>query len=95
MKAFCVWCDDEFERKSSKQIYCGAECRQLASKTKILERYHMEKRKKRVGKVRLCAGGCGTPLSIYNDTGKCDNCIIHKKKMKSFMKDLKDYFDVE
>lgn len=95
MKAFCAWCDDEFVPRSPKQIYCGAECRQLASKGKILERYHLEKRKKRLGKTRLCGGGCGTPLSIYNDVGKCDNCIANKKKMKLFLKEMKDYFDTE
>ena len=93
--SFCAWCDKEFEKKSSKQIYCSIECRQEASKEKILERYHIEKRKKRKGKLRLCAGGCGVSLSIYNDTGMCDFCLINKKRITVFLKELKEYFDYE
>ena len=92
---FCAWCDKEFEKKSTKQIYCSTECRQEASKQKILERYHIEKRKKRKGKIRLCAGGCGVLLSIYNDSGICSNCSINKKKINSFIKELKDCFEYE
>ena len=93
--SFCTWCDKEFEKKSTKQIYCSIECRHEASKEKILERYHIEKRKKRKGKIRMCAGGCGTALSMYNDSGICDNCIVNKKKINSFIKELKGYFDYE
>jgi len=93
--SFCTWCDKEFEKNSSKQIYCSVECRQEASKEKILERYHVEKRKKRKGKVRLCAGGCGTSLSMYNDSGMCDVCTVNKKRINGFVKELKEYFDYE
>lgn len=92
---YCVWCDKEFVKNSTKQIYCSNECRQEASKEKILERYHVEKRKKRKGKKRLCAGGCGIQLSIYNDSGMCDNCEVNNKRMNNFMKELRDYFDYE
>jgi hypothetical protein len=92
---YCSYCDKEFIANSAKQIYCGAACRQLASKQKIIERYENEKIKKRIGKLRRCAGGCETLLSIYNDIGMCDNCIVHKKKMKSFMREIKEYFDYE
>jgi len=92
---YCVWCDKEFVKNSTKQIYCSTECRQEASKEKILERYHVEKRKKRQGKRRLCAGGCGTHLSIYNDSGICDNCEVNNKRMNNFMKELRGYFDYE
>ena len=92
---YCLWCDKTFEPNSGKQIYCSTECRQQASKEKILERYHVEKRKKRMGKEKRCAGGCGTLLSIYNDSPMCDNCLTHLRKMKSFMRELKDYFDYE
>jgi hypothetical protein len=91
----CIWCGEEFHPNSAKQIYCSTPCRQQASKEKILERYHIEKRKKRKGKEKKCAGGCGTTLSIYNDSSMCDNCLVHKKKMNSFMKELKNYFDYE
>jgi hypothetical protein len=91
----CLSCDKGFKPNTTKQIYCSSECRQEASKEKILERYHIEKRKKRQGKEKRCAGGCETLLSIYNDSGMCDNCLTHKRKMKTFMKELKDYFDYE
>ena len=92
---FCTWCDKEFIPNSNKQIYCGAECRQVASKEKILERYHIEKRKKRVGNRKKCAGGCGTVLSIYNDFSMCENCLGNQKKIAGFMKEIKDFFDYE
>jgi hypothetical protein len=92
---YCSYCDKDFIANSAKQIYCSAECRQLASRQKIVERYENEKIKKRIGKPRRCAGGCGTLLSIYNDLGICDNCVVHKKKMKSFMREIKEYFDYE
>ena len=93
--SYCVWCDKEFLKKSNKQIYCSTECRQEASKEKILERYHIEKRKKRKGKVRLCAGGCQTQLSIYNDYGICDNCQVNNRKMNNFIRELRGYFEYE
>lgn len=93
--AFCSWCDKDFYQKSTKQIYCSVECRQEASKQKILERYEIEKRKKRVGKEKKCAGGCGTYLSIYNDVGMCDNCLVNKKRFNNFIKELKGHFDYE
>lgn len=91
--AYCTWCDDEFIPSSSKQIYCSPECRQQASKEKIVERNKAEKIKNRIGKEKRCAGGCNTIISIYNDEGICENCIEHKRKMNSFMKELKKYFD--
>jgi hypothetical protein len=91
----CILCDQEFDPNSPKQIYCSAECRQKASKQKIIERYEKEKIKKRIGKERRCAGGCNTVLSIYNGTGMCDNCLEHKKKVNNFMKELKQYFEYE
>lgn len=93
--AYCAVCDQEFAQNSSKQIYCSVECRQQASKQKITERYEKEKIRKRIGKNRRCAGGCGTMLSIYNDSGMCDNCLEHKKRVAGFMRELKNYFDYE
>jgi hypothetical protein len=92
---YCAWCDKEFQQSSAKQIYCSISCRQEASKKKILERYETEKIKKRVGKKRRCAGGCNTLLSIYNESGMCDNCVVHKKKMQLFMREIKEYFEYE
>lgn len=90
---YCMWCDEEFNATSSKQIYCSVECRQKASKEKIIERNRTEKIKNRVGKEKRCAGGCETILSIYNDEGICETCIEHKKKMNKFIKEIKGYFD--
>jgi hypothetical protein len=92
---YCKWCDKQFSPNTTKQIYCSSECRQEASKEKILERYHLQKRKNRKGKEKKCGGGCNTLLSIYNDSGICDNCLVHQSKMKTFMRELKDYFDYE
>jgi hypothetical protein len=92
---YCSVCDKEFFPNSIKQIYCSFECRSVASKRKITERYENEKIKKRIGKNRRCGGGCGTLLSIYNELGMCDNCVVHKKKMRNFMREIKEYFDYE
>lgn len=92
---FCIRCDKKFFANSNKQVYCSAECRQASSKEKILERYHIEKRKKRIGNKKKCAGGCGTILSVYNDFSMCENCLVNQKKVLRFMKELKDYFDYE
>ena len=91
--AYCAWCDESFTPSSDKQIYCTVECRMQASKEKIVERNKAEKIKNRIGKQKVCAGGCGTILSIYNDEGICEVCIEHKRKMNKFMKELKGYFD--
>jgi len=93
--SFCSWCDKEFYQNSSKQIYCSVECRKKSSKQKITERYEIEKVKKRLGKEKKCAGGCGTYLSIYNNSKMCDNCLVNKNKFNNFIKDLKGYFDYE
>lgn len=93
MKAFCQWCGDEFEAHSKSHIYCSIEHRALASKEKKAERYRNNKIRARVGKVRMCSGGCGTQLSIYNEAGICDNCLISPKELKSLIKDLRGLFD--
>lgn len=88
----CQWCDNSFDTKSKNQIYCSIECRTIATKEKVLQRYKITKSKERVGKDRLCAGGCNTKLSIYNDNQFCDPCLINNKKLDRFLKDMKDYF---
>ena len=94
-EAFCAFCGNIFYSDSSKQIYCGTECRQKASKEKIITRYNLEKVRKRIGKDRRCAGGCGTILSVYNDSKMCENCIVNNKKMNRFLKEIRYYFDYE
>lgn len=91
----CDRCDSKFKPKVSYQIYCSEECRDLATKSKIAERYQLTRRQKRIGKVRRCLGGCGVQLSIYNDDGFCSNCNVSKKAVDKMLKEVKGYFDYE
>ena len=91
----CSRCDNRFEAKVSYQIYCSLECRDLATKEKIKERYQITRRQKRKGKNRKCLGGCDTSLSIYNDSGFCANCNVSKKAVDKMMKELKGFIEYE
>jgi uncharacterized protein YmfQ (DUF2313 family) len=88
-------CSKYFTPKVSYQIYCSNECRDLATKEKITERYLATRRQKRIGKPRKCLGGCDTKLSIYNDSGFCANCNVSKKAVDKMLKQIKGYFDYE
>lgn len=92
---YCQWCPNEFESSDPRQIYCSPECRTEAAKAKTADKALIEKRRKRMLKPRECAGGCGTILSIYNDSKLCEHCLEHKKRVNDFMRDLRTYFDVE
>ena len=89
----CKWCDTYFNPSVSYQIYCSAECRNSATKGKIIERHKVIKRQKRKNKTRLCLGGCGTILSIYNDSKYCDHCLIDKKQVDKKLKEIKNLND--
>jgi hypothetical protein len=91
----CAWCASEFNPRVTYQIYCSVECRELATKEKIAERYSASRRKSRSNKPRKCAGGCGITLSIYNEKSFCDQCMINKKKVDKMLKELKGLFDYE
>lgn len=91
----CECCDKEFKPKVSYQIYCSESCRDEATKIKIAERYQITRRQKRKNKKRLCLGGCNQLLSIYNDSGFCSNCNVHKKSVDKMLKQIKGYFDYE
>ena len=93
--AYCAFCDAEFEPSTPKQIYHDESCRIQASRLKILERHRIKKIEKRQHKERLCAGGCGTRLSIYNDSQLCQQCLEHPKRIASVLKEIKEYFDYE
>ena len=84
-----------FKPKVSYQIYCGSECRDIATKNKIALRYNVTKTQKRIGKVRKCIGGCGVDLSIYNESGFCSNCNVSKKSVDKMLKQIKGFFDYE
>lgn len=88
-------CENHFKPKVSYQIYCSQECRDMATKDKIAERYQVTKRQKRLGKVRRCLGGCGLQLSIYNDSGFCSNCNVSEKAVSKMLKEVKGFFDYE
>jgi hypothetical protein len=91
----CSRCDTRFDPKVSYQIYCSLECRDLATKDKIKERYQVTRRQKRKGKDRRCLGGCNTLLSIYNDSGFCANCNVSKKAVDKMIKELKGFIEYE
>jgi len=91
----CDRCDKEFKPKVTYQIYCSDSCRQESTKIKIAERYQITRRQKRKGKKRMCLGGCGQQLSIYNDDGFCSNCNVSKKEVDKMLKQIKGYFDYE
>ena len=91
----CDRCDTYFEPKVSYQIYCSELCRDEATKEKIAERYQITRRQKRKGKKRLCLGGCGVQLSIYNDFGFCSNCNVSEKQVAKMLKELKGFIEYE
>lgn len=91
----CERCDTKFKPKVTYQVYCSQECRDIATKEKIAERYQITRRQKRIGKIRRCLGGCGLQLSIYNDSGFCSNCNVSAKTVEKMLKQIKGYFDYE
>jgi hypothetical protein len=92
---YCERCETLFNPKVSYQIYCGDICREKATKIKIAERYQITRRQKRIGRKRLCLGGCGEKLSIYNDSGFCSNCNVNKKEVDKMLKQIKGFIDYE
>lgn len=91
----CSWCSDEFNATVSYQIYCSSECREMATKEKVIERNKISKRKKREKKKKKCSGGCGTIISIYNENGFCNICMINQKKVNQILKELRGLFEYE
>ena len=91
----CEWCENEFSPAVSYQIYCSPECRTEATKIKSAEKQVINKRRKRYGKDRKCARGCGTVLSAYNDSNYCENCSVDNKKVIKALKELKGLIDYE
>ena len=85
----CSVCDTSFKPKVTYQIYCSADCRDLATKEKIVARYSVAKRQKRKNKTRKCSGGCGITLSIYNDDSLCNACRINNKDVFRVLKTIK------
>jgi hypothetical protein len=93
----CSWCNNYYTANVSYQVYCSSECREEATKEKILERHRETRRKKRNNKVRMCLGKCGAKLSIYNNHDYCDSCFVNNKEVakkirqiRMFMHDYQD-----
>jgi predicted nucleic acid-binding Zn ribbon protein len=84
----CEWCDNQFAPRVSYQIYCSSECRELATREKITERYSVTRRAKMASRVRLCKS-CNTRLSAYNDEDLCQKCLINPKDVKKALKDIR------
>ena len=95
MNKFCKLCDEQFQTNNKNQIYCSPDCRSTATKEKIMQRYKVSKVRSRASKSRKCAGGCGIEISIYNDVGICNNCMMSKRKLDQTLKDIKGFFDYE
>jgi hypothetical protein len=91
----CDWCSNEFQPNVSYQIYCSKECRELATKEKVNERYQIKRRQKLSKKERRCSGGCGTLISIYNPSGYCWVCKIDTKQVDKALKELKGIIEYE
>lgn len=91
----CAWCNNYFEASTSYQIYCNPECRKQATREKIRERGRAAVIKRRSKKKRYCINGCGTSLSIYNDSKICSGCATNDKVVNKVLNNLKDFFDME
>lgn len=91
----CACCANIFQPKTSYQIYCGVECRELATKQKIKERGSFAKIKRRSKKPRYCANKCGSQLSIYNDGKICAKCRVDQRLVNKALANMKDFFDYE
>lgn len=88
----CQWCDSAFTSNISYQIYCSPDCRELATKEKIAERYAQLRIKKRRNKDRRCRQ-CTNKLSAYNDGPLCSACTINFKEVNDALKDIKGLSD--
>lgn len=90
----CAWCDGEFVKDHSQQIYCSVACRNEASKESAKRYAKIAKYKARRGKVRLCKS-CKKPLSIYNDHPLCQSCEIKDDLVKKALRNIKDFIEYE
>lgn len=88
----CEWCDGNFIGKVSYQIYCSPECRELATKEKIAERYAIARRARMANKDRPCRS-CGARLSIYNDDSLCQKCLVNPVDVKKALKEIKGFLN--
>lgn len=85
----CQWCDTSFETELSYQIYCSANCRELATKEKISQRNAINRRNKMIGKKRKCKS-CKNLLSAYNDDQLCHACLVNPADVSRALKELRE-----
>jgi hypothetical protein len=91
----CDWCSEEFQPNVKYQIYCSPECRELATKEKVNDRYKKKRLERLLTKKRYCSNGCGTLLSIYNSDGVCNSCHINEKKVDKALKELRGLIEYQ
>lgn len=91
----CDWCNQQFKPSVSYQIYCSVECRDSATKEKIAERQKILRIQSRHGKTRKCQGGCGSRLSVYNESTLCTKCSVSIKEVNLKIKEIKRLIDNE
>lgn len=70
-------CHVEFQPRTHNQRYCTDEHCRLATNARIMQNYYKRK-ERRAGKERMCANGCGTKLSRYNDNDVCSACTAKR-----------------
>jgi len=88
----CQWCDQPFNTEISYKIYCSPECRELATKDKISQKYAQKRRARMMVKNRRCKS-CNSKLSAYNDDVTCHACESNPKDVAQALKELKDIAD--
>jgi hypothetical protein len=81
-------CDEYFKPKVSYQIYCSENCRDIATREKIAERYKATRLQRRKNKVRKCRN-CEEILSVYAEGPLCNFCNIDPKLVTKALKQLK------
>ena len=84
----CEWCGARFTPKANYQIYCSTECRTAQTQKTQQEKRWKNRVNKNKSAKRICAGGCGTTLSIYNLSNYCSRCGVDKKKLDKEISNL-------
>ena len=91
----CAYCTVHFEPTTSYQIYCSVDCREKATKERSKERARTAAIKRRRKSKRMCANGCGTQLSIYNDDKICNHCKQNDRLVNLALKNIERFFKYE
>jgi predicted nucleic acid-binding Zn ribbon protein len=84
----CQWCDAAFNPKVKYQIYCSEQCRELATKEKIAQRYAIARRNRMINNPKSCKS-CSKPLSAYNEGVLCASCIVNPSDVTKALKEIK------